>query len=78
MDLKVICVNNSQHQQLIVGQVYEANLVFFLKDGYDKVSEIDWKNNYLNLKGFSEIDWFSTEFFVTLDVWRQMQIDKIL
>ena len=56
-------------EPLEYGKVYEASLVFF--------DAVEWDKNYLNLEGFSKMDWFPTKNFVTLDVWRQKMLDEI-
>lgn len=38
----------------------------------------DWENNYLNLDGWSELYWFPTENFTTLDSWREKILSGIL
>lgn len=77
--MKVVCIDNITYPGLEVGKIYEAELIFFIKDGDNKsISEVDWKDNFLNLKGFSEIDWFSTSNFVTLDKWREIVLDNLL
>ena len=82
--MKVVCIdtdirNNlggsptlSEEQSLEYGKVYEGELIFNV-DG-----KIEWENNYLNLNGWSEIDWFPTKNFVTLDVWREKILNEIL
>jgi len=71
--MKVVCINNESHPQLEVGKVYTSELIFYISD-----EPIEWKNNYLNLEGFSDIDWFHTDNFVTIEEWREMQIDKLI
>ncbi len=75
--MNVVCINNEIYPQLKVGTVYKAAVIFWLKEE-GGISEIDWKKNYLNLEGFSEIDWFSTDYFVTMDKWREMQINQLI
>lgn len=76
--MKVVCIDTDLNRtasyrcQLKYGKVYEGELIFVI-DG-----KTDWKNNFLNLNGWSEIDWFPTENFVTLDVWRQKILSEIL
>jgi hypothetical protein len=62
----------SEEQLLEYGKVYEGELIFVI-DG-----KTDWKNNYLNLDGWSELDWFPTENFTTLEVWREKILSEIL
>ena len=58
-------------EPLEYGKVYEGELIFNI-DG-----KTDWKNNYLNLDGFSELDWFPTKYFVTLELWREKILSEI-
>lgn len=82
--MKVICIDTdirnklggspaalSEEQPLEYGKVYGGELIFNI-DGI-----VDWKNNYLNLDGFSELDWFPTKNFVTLEVWREKILSEI-
>ena len=55
------------------GKVYEASFVLFNEDS----SPVEWNNNFLELEGFSEIDWFPTKNFVTLEVWREKILSEI-
>lgn len=59
-------------QTLEFGKIYDGELIFNI-DG-----KVNWENNVLNIEGFSEIDWFPTQNFVTLDVWRQKLLDELL
>jgi len=82
--MKVVCIDTdirnklggfpslSEEQLLEYGKVYEGELIFVI-DG-----KTDWKNNYLNLDGWSELDWFRTENFTTLEVWREKILSEIL
>jgi hypothetical protein len=81
--MKVVCIDTdfgkpagpialSEKRPLEYGKVYEGELIFNV-DG-----KIEWENNYLNLNGWSEIDWFPTKNFVTLDVWREKILNEIL
>ncbi len=74
--IQVVCIDNSIYPQLNIGQVYKAKLIFWLKG--EDISPMTWQDNQLNLEGVPEIDWFRTKSFLTLDEWRQRQIDKIL
>ena len=81
--MKVVCIDTDirnklggdptlkLEEPLEYGKVYEGELIFNI-DG-----KTDWKNNYLNLDGFSELDWFPTKNFVTLEVWRQKILSEI-
>ena len=81
--MKVVCIDTdirnklggaptlSEGQPLEYGKVYEGELIFYI-DGI-----VDWNNNYLNLDGWSEIDWFPTKNFVTLEVWREKILSEI-
>jgi hypothetical protein len=82
--MKVVCIDTdirnklggfpslSEEQLLEYGKVYEGELIFTV-DG-----KTEWKNNYLNLDGWSELDWFPTENFTTLEVWREKILSEIL
>lgn len=78
--MKVVCIDPdfsncfyvTYNNKLEWGKVYDGELVFNI-DG-----KVDWNSNFLNLEGFNEIDWFPTQNFVTLDVWRQKILDEIL
>ena len=82
--MKVVCIdtdirkkfygdiNLPPKQPLEYGKVYEGELIFVI-DG-----KADWKDNYLNLDGWSELQWFPTENFTTLDVWREKILSEIL
>ena len=81
--MKVVCIDTDIRNKLggdptlkledplEYGKVYEGELIFNI-DG-----KTDWKNNYLNLDGFSELDWFPTKNFVTLEVWREKILSEI-
>jgi hypothetical protein len=71
--MRVVCIDKMNYPELEVDKIYEAYLIFHIKD-----EPVDWKNNYLNLKGFSEIDWFPTSHFMSIEVWREWRINKIL
>ena len=62
-------------EQLEYGKVYEAS---FVGNGRIHFEPMEWGKNYLNLEGFSEMDWFPTKNFVTIDVWRQKILNEIL
>ena len=78
--MKVVCIDTNftnklggdptlkLEEPLEYGKVYKGELIFNI-DG-----KTDWKNNYLNLDGFSELDWLPTKNFVTLEVWREISI----
>ena len=81
--MKVVCIDTDirnklggdptlkLEEPLEYGKVYEGELIFNI-DG-----KTDWKNNYLNLDGFSELDWFPTKYFVTLELWRENILSEI-
>ena len=81
--MKVVCIDTDirnklggdptlkLEEPLEYGKVYEGELIFNID------RKTDWKNNYLNLDGFSELDWFPTKNFVTLEVWRQKILSEI-
>ncbi len=75
--MKVVCFDNSEYPHLEVGKAYEVELIFHLTDDFGG-KPIDWENNYFNIKGFSTIDWFHTKYFMTIDEWRQKQLDSLL
>lgn len=75
--MNVVCINNSAYKELEVGKVYKATVIFFLTDGNNEITEIEWEKNYLNLEGYSEIDWFETKYFARMSDWRKMQLEKI-
>ena len=75
--MKVVCFDNSEYPDLEVGKVYEADFIFHLADDFGG-KPLDWGKNYFNIKGFSTIDWFHTKYFMTLDEWRQKQLDNLL
>jgi hypothetical protein len=75
--MNVVCIDNSVYKRLEVGKVYKATYVFFLTDGGDEITEIEWKSNYLSLEGYPETDWFETKYFVKMDEWRKIQLEKI-
>lgn len=73
-----------------VGKVYEATLIFVFDKGVvqrsyvsgspgipEKAASADWYNNYFNIEGFSDIEWFPTKYFTTLDEWRETQLNKL-
>jgi hypothetical protein len=82
--MKVVCIDTDIRNKLggapsvgikftlEYGKVYEGELIFVI-DG-----KADWENNYLNLDGCSELDWFPTKNFTTLDVWREKILSEIL
>jgi hypothetical protein len=92
--MKVVCIDTNFRmagirEQLEYGKVYEASFVFFIGstltdpndysgNGRTNWLPVEWESNYLNLEGFSEIDWFPTKNFVTIDIWRQRMLDEIL
>ena len=81
--MKVVCIDTDirnklggdptlkLEEPLEYGKVYEGELIFNI-DG-----KADWKNNYLNLDGCSELDWFPTKNFVTLELWREKILSEI-
>lgn len=83
--MKVVCIDTNftnklsgaptlkLEEPLEYGKVCEASFVFF----NEYSSPVKWDNNYLYLEGFSEIDWFPTKNFVTLDVWRQKMLKEL-
>ena len=85
--MKVVCIDIdirnklggfpalSEKQPLEYGKVYEASFIFYNEDSR---TSIEWKNNYLNLDGWSELDWFPTENFATLEVRREKILSEIL
>jgi hypothetical protein len=75
--MKVVCIDNSRYTQLELNKVYEAKLIIFLQES-EPPKPSEWKNNYLNIEGFSDIDWFETKFFLTIEDWRHKQLKKIL
>jgi hypothetical protein len=38
---------------------------------------MEWDNNYFNLKGFSEIEWFPTSHFIPLERWREIKLKEL-
>jgi hypothetical protein len=82
--MKVICIDTdirnklggsppvSEEKPLEYGKVYEGELIFVI------AGKTEWEKNYLNLDGWSELDWFPTENFTTLDVWREKILSEIL
>ena len=72
--MKVVCIDRINYPELEIGKIYEADLIFFLKD----IDEpMDFDKNFFNLEGFSEIDWFPTSHFMTLDKWREIKLSQI-
>ena len=84
--MKVVCIDTNftnklggaptlkLEEPLEYSKVYEASFVFFNEDSENPV---EWDKNYLHLEGFSEIDWFPTKNFVTLEVWREKILSEI-
>lgn len=84
--MKVVCIDTDfngtsygrfvpgLNSQLEWGKVYEASFVFYNEDS----KAVEWDKNFLNLEGFSEVDWFPTKNFVTLDVWRQKVLNELI
>ena len=82
--MKVICIDTdirnklggsppvSEEKPLEYGKIYEGELIFVI------AGKTEWEKNYLNLDGWSELDWFPTENFTTLDVWREKILSEIL
>ena len=83
--MKVVCIDTNIRNKsgdirpprdpnlsLEYGKVYEGELIFVI-DG-----KTEWEKNYLNLDGWSELDWFPTENFTTLDLWREKILSEIL
>ena len=74
--MKVVCIDtnikNKPNLSLEYGKVYEGELIFVIDE------KTEWEKNYLNLDGWSELDWFPTENFTTLDVWREKILSEIL
>ena len=81
--MKVVCIDTDftnklggaptlkLEEPLEYGKVYEGELIFNI-DGM-----VDWNNNFLNLEGCSELEWFPTKNFVTLEVWREKILSEI-
>jgi hypothetical protein len=59
--MRVVCIDKMNYPELEVDKIYEAYLIFHIKD-----EPVDWKNNYLYLKVFSEIDWFPNSHFMPI------------
>jgi hypothetical protein len=82
--MKVVCIDTDitnklggaptlkLEEPLEYGKVYEGELIFNI-DG-----KTYWEKNYLNLDGWSELEWFPTENFTTLDIWREKILSEIL
>jgi hypothetical protein len=77
--MKIVCIENPSVDgatQILkgieVGKTYEGNLIFHFDNGKN-----DWKSNYFNIEGFSEVEWFPTKYFTTLDEWRETQLNKL-
>jgi hypothetical protein len=74
--MRVVCIDNCIYPELEVGKIYQAKVIFFLQEE-GGISELDWKDNYLTLDGYTEIDWYKTEYFITIDKWRDLQIKQL-
>ena len=81
--MKVVCIDTNftnklggaptlkLEEPLEYGKVYVGELIFNI-DGI-----VDWNNNFLNLEGCGELEWFPTKNFVTLEVWREKILSEI-
>ena len=79
--MKVVCINSDLKDEkflsdfsgkLEIGKVYEGDIIFNI----DGVS--DYENNYLTINGFGIANWFPTKNFITLEEWREKQLDRLL
>ena len=83
--MKVVCINNIElgkdshgkprHKRLplTIGQTYEAEIPTY--------SDIPGKDSFYMLeKDNNEVEGmiYSSHYFVTIDVWREMQLNKII
>lgn len=81
--MKVVCVDNSIHKNLQVGEIYEGELIFSYTSVkstiFDEMSEgLDWSQNFLRLEGHPRDLWYDCRFFIKLETWRQNQISKLI
>jgi|DEB19_MinimDraft_2_1074335.scaffolds.fasta_scaffold01772_12 hypothetical protein len=78
--MKLICVNNISREldyipPITIGNIYETimkEIVWIRKDNW--LTEMNYK--IINDKGFNS--WELKENFITLEEWRQQQINKII
>jgi hypothetical protein len=56
---------------------YKGQIVFYL-DTTDGKKPIDWKENMITLENLPETEWFPTKLFITIDEWRQQQLNKLI
>ena len=76
--MNVVCVDNSIYPELQVGKVYKARVVFFLSEGNNEITEFEWEKNYLNLEGYTDIDWFKKDYFIKMDKWRDSRLNQLI
>lgn len=81
--MKLVCIDKTNNpmfsSDLEIGKIYDGDFVFYLKDEISEEFNIamEWEKNYFNLKGFSELDWFPTSHFITLERWREEKLNEL-
>jgi hypothetical protein len=71
--MKVVCIDNSKYPQLEVGKVYESYLLFY----ENKNKPFEWERNVLILEEFDKDDWFGTKYFIKIEDWREINLNKL-
>jgi hypothetical protein len=78
--MKVVCIDNSKYPQLEVGKVYEADLLFY----ENKNKPFEWERkivkfyqDVLILEEFDKDDWFGTKYFIKIEDWREINLNKL-
>jgi hypothetical protein len=71
--MKLVCIDNSKYPQLEVGKVYEADLLFYEY----KNEPFEWERNVLILEEFDKDDWFGTKYFIKIEDWREINLNKL-
>lgn len=71
--MKVVCINNKIYPNLQLDKVYEATLQFPLGPNGEK----EWEQNYITIEGDTIKNWYDTRYFITIDKWRESQLNNI-
>ena len=70
--MKVVCINNKIYPNLQLNKVYEATLQFPLS-----LEHKEWEENYITIEGDTIKNWYDTRYFITIDKWRESQLNNI-
>lgn len=81
--MKVVCVEQwiwfpDIYVPLVIGKVYDCKEIFKEKSNDGSLADIEWDKNMLIIDGYPVDVWFPTKYFMRMEEYRQIQLDKIL